>query len=268
MIDIGTNLGHKAFRADLAGVLARARAAGVDAIVATGTSAPASRGVWQIVERAYADAPLLTCTAGVHPHHASTWSAAVEDEIRELCARREVVAVGECGLDFDRDFSPRPAQVRAFEAQLAIAVDLGLPVFLHERAAPDAFLEVLRRFRPRLARAVVHCFTGTEETLARYLDLDLHIGITGWICDDRRGAHLRDAVRRIPSHRLMLETDAPFLLPRDIPHRERPAHGRNEPSCLPWVLRAVARARSEPTDVLERATDATARAFFGLPMAP
>lgn len=265
MIDIGTNLANKAFRRDLPDVLRRARAAGVEAIVATGTSETASRAVWEIAcERRGADAPTIACTAGIHPHHArDLWRGSV-DALRELAARREVRAIGECGLDYDRTFSPREAQVRCFEAQLELAAELRMPVFLHERAAHEEFAAIVARFRPRLVRAVVHCFTGSSEALARYVDLDLHVGVTGWICDERRGGHLVDVVRRVPADRLMIETDAPYLLPRSMPRAERPKDGRNEPAFLRHVLTVVARARGEPEDAVRASTTATARAFFDL----
>ncbi|HSO39297.1 MAG TPA: TatD family hydrolase [Labilithrix sp.] len=264
LVDIGANLGNKAFRADLEAVLGRALAAGVGAIVLTGTSVPASRVAWEIAEatRDAGRSPRLFSTAGIHPHHASTHGPDAVVALRELCARREVLAVGECGLDFDRNFSPRAEQLRCFEAQLELAAELRLPVFLHERAAHAEFAEILARHRVRLVRAVVHCFTGTGEELARYLDLDLHIGLTGWICDERRGTHLRELVSRIPQDRLMIETDAPYILPRDI--RPKPASNRNEPSLLPYVLRAVARARGESPEALARSTTETAQAFFGI----
>jgi TatD DNase family protein len=264
MIDIGANLAHKSFRGDLDGVLARARAAGVRSIVATGTSAAASRAAWEIAQAKPCNAPSLHSTAGVHPHDASRWSRDVEADLRELAARPEVVAIGECGLDFDRNFSPREAQIHCFEAQLEIAAELAMPVFLHERTAHDEFVRILGRVRPRIARAVIHCFTGGEQEAARYLALDLHFGVTGWICDARRGGPLRASVRQIPGDRLMIETDAPFLLPHSIPRDERPRDGRNEPCFLPHVLAAVAAARGESPEQVERATDATAQAFFGI----
>ncbi|WP_394831214.1 TatD family hydrolase [Pendulispora rubella] len=266
MIDIGSNLASKAFREDLDTVLRHARRTNVTAIVATGTSESVSRAVLEIArEKSYGDGPRIFSTAGIHPHHAKDFSRSSADALRAMACNPEVRAIGECGLDFDRNFSPRDAQLRCFDAQLELAADLAMPVFLHERAAEDDFSAVLSRFRPRLTRAVVHCFTGTGETLARYLDLDLHIGITGWICDERRGTHLVELVRRIPSDRMMIETDAPYILPRSMPRAERPRTGRNEPRFLRWVLKAVAEARGEAEADLERATVATTNAFFDLP---
>jgi len=262
IIDIGANLGNKAFREDLDHVLARAQDAGVEAIVATGTSVTASRVAWEIAETKRTRSPRLFATAGIHPHHASTFGPDALVALRELCARPEVVAVGECGLDFDRNFSPREAQLRCFEAQLELAAELQMPVFLHERSAHEDFTRILTKHRARIPRAVVHCFTGTGDVLARYLDLDCHIGITGWICDERRGTHLLEIVSRIGSDRLMIETDAPYILPRTI--RPRPKTNRNEPALLPHVLRTVAAARKESDDELARSTTATARAFFAL----
>ncbi len=269
MIDIGTNLANRAFRADLDEVLRRARAAGVTAIVATGTSEPASGKVWEIaVTPRGPEVPRIYCTAGIHPHHARDLHAGSIDALRALAGKPEVRAIGECGLDFDRDFSPRDAQMRCFEAQLALAAELQLPVFLHERAAHQAFHDILARWRPRLVRAVVHCFTGEGAALRRYLDLDLHIGITGWICDPRRGTHLLALSRSIPDDRLMIETDAPYILPRNMPRQAAArAHGaghRNEPAYLRWVLAKLAEARGVRPEDLERTTDATAKAFFGL----
>lgn len=137
-----------------------------------------------------------------------------------------------------------------------------MPVFLHEREAHADFAAILAKHRSRIPRAVVHCFTGSGEALARYLDLDLHIGLTGWICDERRGMHLRDLASRIPSDRLMIETDAPYILPRTI--RPKPKSHRNEPALISYVLDAVAAARGESAADLARSTTATARAFFGL----
>jgi len=260
MIDIGANLTSKSFQRDLPSVIERAANAGVEAIVVTGTSLAGSRAAADLAEQA---APLaLHATAGVHPHHAveaaSDWLA----DLRVLAGRARVVAIGECGLDFNRNYSPRDDQVRCFRAQLALAAELQLPVFLHERDAHDTFLGILREHRSSLTGAVVHCFTGTRVELDAYLSLDLHIGITGWICDERRGRDLVGLMPSIPARRLMIETDAPYLLPRNLP--SPPRDRRNEPAFLPAVRDAVAAARGEAPATTAAATTATARAFFGL----
>ncbi len=260
LVDIGANLGNKAFRDDLPAVLQRAAAAGVHDVVVTGTSLGASTEALALARTG--DAPVrLWATAGIHPHHAKTWRPRATQSLRELCQAPQVRAVGECGLDFDRNFSPREDQLACFEAQLELAAELGLPVFLHERAAHEDFYAIMQRWRPRLRAAVVHCFTGDERALLRYLELDLHIGFTGWLTDTRRGQHLVPLARRIPASRLMLETDAPYILPKNVrPTRDR----RNEPALLPHVLAAVALARGEPEAEVAAASTRTARAFFGI----
>ncbi|MFO1325728.1 MAG: TatD family hydrolase [Rubrivivax sp.] len=259
LIDIGANLTHESFRHDFDAVLQRAADAGVAQLVVTGASAEGSP---QALALARAHPGRLYATAGIHPHHASDYDAEVDALLRELVAAPEVRAVGETGLDYHRNFSPRAAQLFAFERQLQIAVDSGKPLFLHQRDAHADFLAVLRQVRDRVGAAVVHCFTGTREELYDYLDLDCHIGITGWICDERRGTHLREFVREIPPQRLMLETDAPYLLPRTV--RPMPSHRRNEPMYLAHIAAEVARDRAESLATTAAATTATARAFFAL----
>ncbi|RMG30236.1 MAG: hydrolase TatD [Gammaproteobacteria bacterium] len=260
-IDIGVNLTSKAFDRDREAVLARAREAGVARLVVTGTSARESE---RAAALARAHPGVLWSTAGVHPHHASEWTAATARHLAALAARPEVVALGECGLDYHRNYSPPEAQRIAFEAQLELAAELGLPVFLHQRDALEDFTRLLDRWRDRLVDAVAHCFTDDAEALARLLDLDLHIGITGWICDERRGTHLCALMERIPEGRLMLETDAPYLLPRDLP--DPPKDRRNEPAFLPQVAARVAACRGVSLEVLARETTATAERFFRLPV--
>jgi TatD DNase family protein len=182
-------------------------------------------------------------------------------ELRRLAALEQVVAIGECGLDFNRDFSPRPQQEKWFEAQVALAEELQMPLFLHERDADQRFSEILTAVRKSVP-AVVHCFTGSRESLKMYLDMGLHIGITGWICDERRGEPLRELVREIPLDQLMIETDAPFLLPRSM--TTKPKDGRNEPGFLPYVLEAVADCLGKPSEEIARITTETARSFFQL----
>lgn len=259
MIDIGANLADTSFHHDLDDVLHRARRAGLAAIVVTGSSADSNARA-QVLATQHPD--LLHATAGLHPHHAADWSTALDAQIRDLAQQQCIVAAGEMGLDYFRDLSPRPAQRAAFEAQLDIACDFGLPAFLHQREAHSDFLAILRERRDALPACVVHCFTDTRAALGDYLALDCHIGITGWICDERRRGELPEAVADIPADRLMVETDAPYLMPRTI--RPRPKTRRNEPANLPWVIAAVAEARGETPAAVETRTAAVARQFFGL----
>ncbi|AOH35719.1 TatD family hydrolase [Luteimonas sp. JM171] len=260
LIDIGVNLTHDSFDHDRDQVIERARNAGVTRMIVTGASREHSP---KALELARAHPGVLYATAGVHPHHASEYTAGCDAEIRALHAHPEVVAVGETGLDYFRDFSPRPAQRRAFERQLEIAAENGKPLFLHQRDAHADFMAVMKAFEGRLGPAVVHCFTGTREELFDYLDQDWHIGITGWLCDERRGRHLREIVHNIPANRLMVETDSPYLLPRTL--APMPRDRRNEPMYLPHILAELARDRGEAAEATAAAATATAQAFFGLP---
>ena len=258
IVDIGVNLAHRSFRADRKQVIERAFAAGVRRMVITGTSVVGSQEGVQIA-REYPGQ--LFATAGVHPHDSPNCTEATISELRRLAAHKEAVAIGECGLDFNRDFSPRPQQEKWYEAQVALAEELQKPLFLHERDARQRFFEILTAVRKSVP-AVLHCFTGTREELKIYLDMGLHIGVTGWICDERRGTHLPELVREIPLDRLMIETDAPFLVPRTMP--TKPRDGRNEPAFLPYVLQAVADCLGKPVPAVAEATTKTAREFFRL----
>ncbi len=259
LIDIGANLTHDSFDHDRDQVLARARAAGVGRMIVTGASREHSH---KALALARAHPALLHATAGVHPHHAVEYTEECDAELRALHVHPEVVAVGECGLDYFRDFAPRPAQRRAFERQLAIAADTGKPLFLHQRDAHDDFVAIMKDFEGRIGPAVVHCFTAGRRELFDCLDRDWHIGITGWLCDERRGRHLRELVGSIPAHRLMVETDAPYLLPRTL--TPMPKDRRNEPAFLPHIVEELARDRGETVEVTAAATTATAAKFFGL----
>jgi TatD DNase family protein len=259
LVDIGCNLAHDSFDCDRARVVAEAAAVGVRQIMVTGTSVTASV---KALELCAAMPGTLFATAGIHPHHASEHDAHGIAELRKLLADTAVVAVGECGLDYHRNYAPRDAQLAAFEAQLELAADAKRPVFLHERDAHEDSLRLLRRHRPRLVGGVAHCFTAGRDELEAYLDLDLHIGITGWICDERRGGPLRAAVAGLPLERLLLETDAPYLLPRDL--EPRPKHRRNEPKFLPHIAAAVAAIMERPIDEVADAATLNARRLFAL----
>jgi TatD DNase family protein len=242
LIDIGANLTHDSFDEDREAVMQPGN-------IAAATLAESNPGC-------------LYATAGVHPHHASDYETSSDELIRSLVKKDAVVAVGECGLDYFRNFSPREAQLKAFQSQLEIATDTGLPVFLHQRDAHDDFVELLEPMLPKLSRAVAHCFTGEHESLREYLAMGLWIGITGWICDERRGAHLHDIVSTVPDDKLLIETDAPYLMPRSI--QPKPKSRRNEPANLTEVLRVVAEARGQSEEHVAQITTENAIQFFGL----
>ncbi|WP_372880920.1 TatD family hydrolase [Psychromonas sp.] len=263
MIDIGVNLTNKRFHKDIHEVIANARLAGLCNMIITGTSLCESEAALQLAQ----DAPdLLFSTAGIHPHDAKTFTHSSLNRLRELANNPQVKAIGECGLDFNRNYSTPAEQEYAFVQQLELAVELQLPVFMHERDANQRFIELLRPYRTQLPNAVLHCFTGDLADLERCLEVDLHIGITGWICDERRGAHLLELVKLIPDNRLMIETDSPYLLPRSM--RPKPKSSRNEPKYLPYIAQTIAQARQQTLEQFIQQTTQTTRAFFNIGKQP
>jgi TatD DNase family protein len=259
LIDIGSNLTHDSFTADRDAVMARALQAGVRRQIITGADLASSH---QAAALAAQHRARLWSTAGVHPHHAQSFSGSQQEELLELLRLQQVVAVGECGLDYFRNLSPPDAQRQAFVAQLEIAARVRKPVFLHQRDAHGDFTAILRDFAGRLHGGVAHCFTGGEAELEEYLTLGLYIGITGWACDERRGLELRRSVPRIPLDKLLIETDAPYLLPRDL--SPKPKSRRNEPAYLPHIAATVAALRGEALETIGAATTRNAAALFAL----
>jgi TatD DNase family protein len=258
-VDIGANLTHDDFERDFDLVLDRASTAGVDKMMVTGSSLESSQHALKLAQT---HPGRLFSTAGIHPHHAEETTLAVLESLGLLLKNDEVKAVGETGLDFFRDLSPRDSQVASFEAHIALAIEHELPMFLHERDAYPVFADILSAYRDDLTEVVVHCFTGAKTALHHYLDLDCHIGITGWICDERRGEHLLGLVGDIPANRLMIETDSPYLLPRTI--RPRPKSRRNEPAFLSYVCETVAKATQQSAAEVASQTTKNAEAFFRL----
>jgi len=258
MFDIGVNLASSQFSHDRDEVVARAQAADLSGMLLTGTNLHESQQAQQFA-RLY---PHCWSTAGVHPHDSSSWSQETESNIRELAALPEVVAIGECGLDFNRNFSTPEAQERAFVAQLALASELSMPVFLHCRDAHSRFLTLLDPWLDKLPGAVLHCFTGTLSEAQDCLDRGMYLGITGWICDERRGLELREVLPHIPAERLFVETDAPYLLPRDL--ATKPKSRRNEPAYLKHILQSVAGLRGDDVAWLDKVLDNNVETLFGI----
>lgn len=263
LVDVGANLAHSSFADDLPQTIERASIAGVSQIVVTGTGVANSEDSLRIANQ-YPD--ICYSTAGIHPHEADSFKASDIDSLRRVASNDSVKAIGEAGLDYNRNYSKRENQIRTFEAQLELASELNMPIFIHERDAADDMLSIIARYRQRISKIVVHCFTGDEATLKAYLELDLHIGITGWICDERRGLHLTELVSLIPDNRLMIETDSPYLMPRDFPgKRSLQSSRRNEPCTLAHIAAAIAMCRNESYEELAEHTTRTSRDFFSLP---
>jgi len=242
--DIGVNLLDKRFNADRDAVVARAHAEGVHGLLITGTDLASSTkaaqyGAQQAQTAATQDTPYyLASTAGVHPHSADNFNPSTQTALAALLTQHNVRAVGETGLDFNRNFSTPDNQRAAFRQQIELASDLELPLFIHDRDSDGEVAQILDDTNANPERIVVHCFTGSAEELATYLERGYYIGITGWVADPKRGQALAKLVPTIPRNRLLLETDAPYLWPRNAANK--PKGGRNEPSYLPWVARRVA----------------------------
>ncbi|MGB1262334.1 MAG: TatD family hydrolase [Cognaticolwellia sp.] len=259
MIDIGVNLTNARFDKDRNEVLARAKQANIRAMLVTGTNIEESKQALSLSQQ-YPD--YLYCTAGIHPHDADNAKDNYIEELQRLASNPSVKAIGECGLDFNRNFSTPDNQKRVFSEQVALAQQLNLPLFLHQRDAFQAWFDILTPYIGRVPALVSHCFTGSKEELLQCLDAGMYIGITGWLCDERRGQELRDIVPLIPLNKLMLETDAPYLTPRNI--RPKPKSSRNEPSYLPYVVSMLAKLLACSEDDVIKQTQLNSEKVFNL----
>lgn len=200
-------------------------------------------------------------TAGIHPHNAD---AAKQEDFARIEAiiteNKKIVAVGECGLDYDRMFSTKENQIRCLEKHIVLAEKLQKPLFLHERSATKDFVARFKKHPEICKRSVVHCFTGDRATVEQYLSMGFSIGITGWICDDRRAGELREAVRAIPLDRILLETDAPYLVPRDVPGLSR----TNVPENIVYVAKKLAKFMNVSEEELREAAKENTERIFGI----
>lgn len=261
-IDIGINLTNKQFAGEYDEVIDRAISAGVEQILLTGTSVRSSKEALALAKE-YPET--LFATAGIHPHDAKTMNAESIKILAALLKEKKVVSVGECGLDFDRDFSPRPLQESCFHAQLSLAEEVQKPLFLHERAAFDRFIAILKE-HSSLPEGVVHCFTGQLKEAKTYLEMGYYIGFTGAITDMRRFAALEEVVRYVPLDRMLIETDAPFMMPKNVPIHQLSYHQqrRNEPAFLPYVAQTIAHYKGVPLKAVADKTRENAEALLKL----
>ncbi|CAD0004285.1 TatD family hydrolase [Flavobacterium salmonis] len=262
-IDIGINLTNKQFQNDIDDVVQDAVDADVSQMILTGTSVRNSEESAKIAKQ-YPG--VLYATAGIHPHDAKSFDTQSISKLKNVLQQKQVVSVGECGLDFDRDFSPRNKQEECYKAQLELAIEVQKPLFLHERAAFTRFMDITKDYLPKLPKGVVHCFTGTLQEAKTYLDNGFYLGFTGAISDAKRFSHLKEVIQYVPLDRMMIETDAPFMLPKNVPNSllKKYHERRCEPAFLPFVAGTVAQFKGIPLDKVAEETTRNAKVFFGI----
>ncbi|MBQ4522017.1 MAG: TatD family hydrolase [Lachnospiraceae bacterium] len=250
--DIGLNLFCRQFP-DPEKIIKEAAEAGVLCIL-TGTDPKENQKIDAFVKEHEAFG-----TAGIHPHNADSAKQEDFEWIEKIVTKNpKIVAVGECGLDYDRMFSTKENQIRCLEKHIVLAEKLDKPLFLHERMAAENFIKRFKKHPDICKKSVVHCFTGNKETLDKYLSMGFSIGITGWICDDRRGKELREAVKMIPLDRILIETDAPYLTPRNVPGLAR----TNVPWNIKYVSAELAKyMKVSEEELMENARKNTERIF-------
>lgn len=259
MIDIGVNLTNSRFDKDRDTVIQAALECGLTHMLVTGTTVEESK---QAADLAASYGQALASTAGVHPHNADGVSEDYLEQLTKLAAEPQVKAIGECGLDFNRNFSTPEQQITVFEQQVQLATSLSMPLFLHQRDAFEAWLNILTPAVDKVPAMVAHCFTGNKQELKACVDLGMYIGITGWVCDERRGVDLQEAVTHLPLSKLMVETDAPYLTPRTI--KPKPKSSRNEPKYLPFVVSKIAEIKQVSVEEVIYHSSENAKRVFSL----
>jgi len=256
--DIGVNLTHPSFVKDLNKVIEEAVGVGVTRMCVTGSNLEESISAYQL---ALSLSDVLISTAGIHPHQAKEFSLNYFSEIKDLLKKDNVKAIGETGLDFYRNFSTEEQQKKSFETHIEASIELQKPLFLHVREAHKTFMEMLEPVKEKLPKTIVHCFTGNKEELIDYVEMGFYIGITGWICDERRGTHLKDLINLIPIDKIVIETDAPYLIPR-VPQLKNSQ--RNEPKFLPYVANEIIKNSNESKELLISSMFLNSLSFFDL----
>tara|TARA_Y100000816_G_scaffold17232_1_gene11295 strand:+ start:1320 stop:2117 length:798 start_codon:yes stop_codon:yes gene_type:complete len=257
-IDIGVNLTHDQLLDNIDKVINDMIDANVNNAIITSSCIDETYKALEIIDK-YPS--IFYTTVGFHPHNAKEFKESNISIIKKLLDNKDVVAIGECGLDFYREYSTKREQVNCFEHHLFLASETKKPLFLHERDAFNDFYDMLKNHCDNLQNFVVHCFTGNKSNLIKYLDLGAYIGLTGWLTDTNRGSHLKDIIKFIPHDRIMIETDAPYLIPHNMNFKH---DGMNKPAYLPYVAEAVALSMDLELNYLSTITIENTKKFFNL----
>ena len=228
------NINHESFKNDLGDILDAANNVGVEYFFC-----PASKEkeIEDLINLSESYQKNIFCSIGIHPHNASDLKPNTIENLKKYLGNQHVKAIGEIGLDYYRNFQSPEIQKKCFNAFLELASTNQYPVFLHHREAFDDFYPMIKNCIGEVPDSIVHCFTGTKSELKKFLDLGLYIGITGWICDPKRGADLREIIKYIPLDRLLIETDAPYLVPKNMVNK--PRNNRNEPLFLEHIANDI-----------------------------
>ncbi len=253
-IDIGVNLLDESFKKDLDDVIDRSFQSNVNILINTSSSIEEAKRSLDLTKKYPSK---IYTTAGIHPHNASMADNQLKSNLLEIIKNKSVVAIGECGLDYFRNFSPKEKQLSVFKTHLEVAKETGLPLFLHQRDAHEDFINCLNDMLHEPMHGVAHCFTGNVDQMKAYLDMGLYIGITGWICDERRNDELIQAVKQLPLDRVLIETDSPYLIPRSIKISRR-----NEPMHLPVIAEKLAKEMGiEPSKLVTNTVSNSMKLF-------
>ena len=258
LIDIGANLTHPQLHNQLDKVVENMKIKNIKKAIITSSNLEDTKVALDII-KIYPK--IFYTTVGFHQHNAKDFTHENIDEIIKYSENKKVLAIGECGLDYYREYSKKNDQLFCFEEQLKIAKNTNSPIFLHERNAHDDFVMMLKKYILEIEKVVIHCFTGTKKELDIYLDMGCYIGITGWISDLNRGKHLHDLIKYIPEDKLMIETDAPYLTPKNIPFKNT---GVNEPSYLNYVAQSIAECLNKDISYVEKITVSNTKRFFSI----
>jgi len=256
-IDIACNFTHESFKDNLDEVILNAELQGVEKFVLLCASLK-DLDLIQIIRNKSPNK--FFTSAGIHPHHANEVLEINHTNLLHKLSKIKPNAIGETGLDYFRNISPPSVQRKSFEMHIEIAKELGLPLYLHQRDSHKDFIRIIKENKDNFPKFIVHCFTGTQKELDDYLELGAYIGLTGWICDAKRNVDLRKSIRNIPLSKMMIETDCPYLIPKNLPNK--PKKNINEPKYLPHIANEIAALIEVELDELKSATGNNAIQFF------